>query len=253
MTTTQAPPNPVSPAALPPPVRHRPHLPKDRRRLIAAPVILLIVAAALWFLGDRWFNLAGPARLQATGTLEAVELTVASEVAGRVTAVLVNEGDAVKADDPIVRLDSAYPELQYRLASPTERQLLALQLEKYTLKAPRDGRVLRRAVQPGEVVVPGAGLLTIADVGNLELTVYVLQRDLGTIQVGGPVVIQAEALPDAAFRGEVASVAEKAEFTPRNAQTAKDRLNLVFAVKVRLTTPDARLKPGMSVLARFAD
>ncbi|MBI4499132.1 MAG: HlyD family efflux transporter periplasmic adaptor subunit [Chloroflexi bacterium] len=232
----------------PPKLPTRRHL--DRRRLVA-PVLLLALAAAAWSLGVRWLPADTGGALVAIGTLEAVELTVASEVTGRVVEVLAEEGDSVRAGDPLVRLDSATVDLQYRLAGPAERQLLALQREKYTLRAPRDGRVLRRAVQPGEVAVLGAGLLTLADPDRLELTVYVLQRDLGRVQIGAPVVIAAEALPGETFAGEVAAVSERAEFTPRNAQTPKDRLNLVFAVKVRLSAGDERLKPGMSVAARF--
>ena len=65
--------------------------------------------------------------------------------------------------------------------------------------------------------------------------------------------VEAEALPGARFLGTVRSVAERAEFTPRNTQTPRDRLNLVFAVKVRVSNPDRRLKPGMSVVVRFAE
>jgi HlyD family secretion protein len=48
-------------------------------------------------------------------------------------------------------------------------------------------------------------------------------------------------------------VADQAEYTPRNTQTAKDRQNLVFAVKVRVGNADRRLKPGMNVIARFVE
>ena len=53
--------------------------------------------------------------------------------------------------------------------------------------------------------------------------------------------------------GEVSAVKDRAEFTPRNTQTPKDRQNLVFAVTVRVRNADHRLKPGMSALARFQD
>lgn len=223
----------------------------NRRRLVLVPVVLVVAAVAVWVLGSRWLPASTNGDLVAIGTLEAVELTIAAEVTSRVVEVLVDEGDPVRAGDALARLDSSLLDLQHRLASPAERQLLALQLEKYILRAPRDGRVLRRAVQPGEVAVPGAGLLTMVDPGRIDLTVYVLQRDLGRVQVGAPVVIAAEALPAETFSGTVVSVADRAEFTPRNTQTPKDRLNLVFAVKVRLISPDGRLKSGMSVSARF--
>lgn len=204
-----------------------------------------------WALGTRWLGALPNGTLQANGTLEAVETIVSSEVPARVVEVLVSEGASVHKGDPLVLLDSSTVELQRRLAGPVEQQLLALQLEKYTLRAPKDGRVLRRAVEPGEVALLGAGLLTVADTAHLELTVYVLQRDLGRIQIGAPIVIRAEALPRDSFAGRVISIADKAEFTPRNTQTPKDRLNLVFAVKIALNGSDDRLKPGMSVSVVF--
>lgn len=221
------------------------------RRMARLAVLLVAVALLVWALLTRWLGVIPGQNLDANGTLEAVEIMVSSEVTGRVVDVLANEGDAVHKGDPLVLLDSSGVELQRRFAGPAEQQLLAIQLEKYTLRAPKDGRVLRRAVQPGEVVVPGAGLLTIADTSRLELTVYILQRDSGRIQIGAPVSIRAEALPGETFAGTVLSVADKAEFTPRNTQTPKDRLNLVFAVKVELTDSDNRLKPGMSAAVRF--
>jgi len=226
--------------------QHRP-----LRRRLAAVGILLAVAALAWALGTRWLGALPSGTLQVNGTLEAVEILVSSEVPARVTGVLVGEGESVRKGDPLVLLDSSTVELQRRLAGPVEQQLLALQLEKYTLRAPKDGRVLRRAVEPGEVAVPGAGLLTVADTTHLELTVYVLQRDLGWVATGAPVLVRAEALPRDSFEGRVISIADKAEFTPRNTQTPKDRLNLVFAVKIALDGSDDRLKPGLSVSVRF--
>ncbi|HVB96969.1 MAG TPA: HlyD family efflux transporter periplasmic adaptor subunit [Chloroflexota bacterium] len=53
------------------------------------------------------------------------------------------------------------------------QQIIAVQLEKYTLRAPRDGVILRRSAEPGEVAVVGAPLLVLADLSKPELTVYV--------------------------------------------------------------------------------
>jgi len=47
------------------------------------------------------------------------------------------------------------------------------------------------------------------------------------------------------FVGHVQSIAGEAEFTPRNVQTQEERVNLVFAVKVRIPNSDGALKPGM--------
>lgn len=222
-----------------------------RRRLIAGLLALAVFVVVGLLRG--WFAPPATGPLTALGTLEATEVTISAEVNARIRQVLAVEGQAVQAGDVLVRLDDAVPQLQYRLGTPAEQQVLQLQLEKYTLTAPVAGVVLRRSAEPGEVATVGAPLLTLADLSQLEATAYLPQRDLGRVYVGQPVTLEAEALPGARFLGTVRSVAERAEFTPRNTQTPRDRLNLVFAVKVRVSNPDRRLKPGMSVVVRFAE
>jgi HlyD family secretion protein len=57
--------------------------------------------------------------------------------------------------------------------------------------------------------------------------------------------VRVDSFPARTFVGQVASIAGEAEFTPRNVQTQEERVNLVFAVKVRIPNPDQALKPGM--------
>jgi multidrug resistance efflux pump len=225
-----------------------------RRHLLrwALPGLLLALLAglALW---RGWFVLGADGSLTALGTLEATEVTVSSEVTARIREILVAEGDTVHGGQVLIRLDDALLQQQYRQVGPGEQQLLDVQLSRYSVNAPLAGIVLRRSAEPGETAVAGAPLLTIADLAHLDVTVYVLQRDLGRVYPGQEVLLAAEALSDLKIVGQVKSVAARAEYTPRNAQTPKDRLNLVFAVKVRAYNDDKRLRPGMSVVARFAE
>ena len=216
-------------------------------------VALLVLGGLAVLLTQRWLPPAGSGQVSAVGTLEATEVSVAAEVTARIRNVAVVEGQPVRVGDVLVQLDDALPQLQYRQAGSAEQQVLAVQLARYTLVSPIDGVVLRRTAEPGEVAVAGAPLLALVDRTHVDLTVYLLQRELARTYVGQPVSVDAEALPGLSARGSVRSIAERAEFTPRNAQTPRDRLNLVYAVKVRLEAPDPRLKPGMSVVARFED
>lgn len=122
---------------------------------------------------------------------------------------------------------------------------LEVQLDKLTLRAPISGLVLERPVHVGELALPGAPLMTLADLDNLNLTVYVPEAQLGEVQIGQPVSVTVDAYPDRAFMGTVTFVASEAEFTPKNVQTREERVNMVFAVKVSLPNPDHALKPGM--------
>lgn len=135
----------------------------------------------------------------------------------------------------------------------TALDALRVQLDKLALEAPISGLVLERPVHVGEVAVPGAPLATLADLDNVTLTVYVPENQLGKVQVGQPVSVTVDAFPDRTFGGTVVYIASEAEFTPKNVQTREERVNMVFAVKVKLPNPDHALKPGMPADAVLLD
>ncbi len=132
-------------------------------------------------------------------------------------------------------------------------EALRVQAGKFTLKAPISGLVLQRPVQVGEVALPGAPLMTLADLDRVTLTVYVPQDQLGKVRIGQAVAVMADAYPGRTFTGTVAHVASQAEFTPKNVQTREERVNMVFAVKVKLSNADHALKPGMPADALLED
>jgi multidrug efflux pump subunit AcrA (membrane-fusion protein) len=123
--------------------------------------------------------------------------------------------------------------------------LLRVQGEKLTLQAPISGLVLERPVHVGELAVPGAPLMTLADLDNVTLTIFVPEDQIGKVQLGQPVSVTVDAYPEQTFPGAVTFIASQAEFTPKNVQTREERVNMVFAVKVRLPNEDQALKPGM--------
>jgi multidrug efflux pump subunit AcrA (membrane-fusion protein) len=122
---------------------------------------------------------------------------------------------------------------------------LKVQADKFHLRAPLSGLILERPVHTGEVALPGAPLMTIGDLANVTLTVYVPEDQLGKVRVGQPVSVTVDAYPAREFGGEVIFIASQAEFTPKNVQTREERVSMVFAVKVSLPNSDHALKPGM--------
>jgi HlyD family secretion protein len=130
---------------------------------------------------------------------------------------------------------------------------LRVQVDKFVLQAPISGLVLERPVHVGEVALPGAPLVTLADLDRVTLIVYVPEDQLGRVQLGQPVTVTVDAYSDRSFRGTVAFIASQAEFTPKNVQTREERVSMVFAVKVRLPNPDHALKPGMPADAVLVD
>jgi HlyD family secretion protein len=122
--------------------------------------------------------------------------------------------------------------------------LLSTRLKR-TIRAPTDSVVLNVVAHPGEVAAPGATLLTLADLTQVRLTVYIPEPRLGQVHLGQPVQVSVDSFPDLAFQGHVTHIADRAEFTPRNVATSDERANLVFAVEIDLPNEDGALKPGM--------
>jgi HlyD family secretion protein len=123
--------------------------------------------------------------------------------------------------------------------------VLEVQLEKLTLRSPTAGLVTGRTVQAGEMAVPGASLMTVADLDEVTLTVYIPEDEIGRVKVGQAVEVGVDSFPGKVFEGRVSYIASEAEFTPKNVQTQKERVNMVFAVKVKVPNPEHELKPGM--------
>ncbi|MFN8598391.1 MAG: efflux RND transporter periplasmic adaptor subunit [Anaerolineae bacterium] len=130
--------------------------------------------------------------------------------------------------------------------------VLKVQVDRLTLKAPMTGVVLKRSIEPGEVVLPGASLLKIGDLTNLYIVVYVSESRYGEIKLGQTAQVKVDSFPGETFTGKVAHIADQAEFTPRNVQTAEGRATTVFAVRLDVTNVDGKLKPGMPADVVFA-
>jgi HlyD family secretion protein len=132
--------------------------------------------------------------------------------------------------------------------SQAEAQLRERQSEvdEFRIKSPIAGTVLTRNIELGEHVSPGQTLFTLVDLGRLYLKVYVPEMDIGKIALGNEARIYVDAFPGRAFPARVSKVSQQAEFTPKNVETKKERVKLVFAVELSLAeNPGGQLKPGM--------
>ncbi|MGD2040764.1 MAG: efflux RND transporter periplasmic adaptor subunit [Anaerolineae bacterium] len=129
---------------------------------------------------------------------------------------------------------------------------LETQLDKMTLRAPIDGLVSSRPAQAGEAAVAGATLMTVANLDDVKLTIYVPEDELGRVYLGQEIGVTVDSFPTRVFTGTVSYISQQAEFTPKNVQTEEERVNMVFAVKVRLPNPEHRLKPGMPADAHIS-
>lgn len=123
--------------------------------------------------------------------------------------------------------------------------LLDVQLQKMKVKAPIDGVVLTRNVEVGEFVQPGASAFTMANLNNLTITVYVPEDRYGAIHLNQKAVVTVDSFPGQTFSASVSYISDQAEFTPRNVQTVEGRSSTVYAVKLKVSDPSGKLKPGM--------
>ncbi|HEU5401316.1 MAG TPA: efflux RND transporter periplasmic adaptor subunit [Terriglobales bacterium] len=113
------------------------------------------------------------------------------------------------------------------------------------LRAPTAGIITVRQAELGEVVVPGTPVVTLADLDHIWLRAYVAETDLGRIHYGQDAVITTDTYPGKQYHGRISFIASDAEFTPKSVQTYKERVTLVYRIKIDIDNPNHELKPGM--------
>jgi HlyD family secretion protein len=123
--------------------------------------------------------------------------------------------------------------------------LSRVNLDYTTLRAPSAGVITVRQAEVGEVVVPGTPVVTLADLDHIWLRAYIAETDLGRIRWGQEATITTDTYPGKQYRGRVSFISSSAEFTPKSVQTYKERVTLVYRIKIDIDNPNHELKPGM--------
>jgi len=183
--------------------------------------------------------------------MRANPLTLKAQLHGAETQARIAEAQVNGAQATLDELEAGPTKEQIAAAEAQVRQaeaavrLMDAQIAQLTLTAPMDGIVTSRSGHAGETATAGAPLLTIANLDKVTLVIYIPENRIGQVQMGQEVEVQVDSFPGRVFVGQVQNIAGEAEFTPRNVQTQEERVNLVFAVKVRIPNPDGALKPGM--------
>ncbi|MFB3892500.1 MAG: HlyD family secretion protein [Phycisphaerae bacterium] len=114
-----------------------------------------------------------------------------------------------------------------------------------TLLAPVSGVVLSKNTEAGEYVAAGTPIVTVGDLRNIWLRAYINETDLERVKLGQRVKVTTDAYPHTRYEGRISFIASQAEFTPKNVQTAKERVKLVYRIKITVPNEDLALKPGM--------
>ncbi|MCD6354424.1 MAG: HlyD family efflux transporter periplasmic adaptor subunit [Prolixibacteraceae bacterium] len=127
-----------------------------------------------------------------------------------------------------------------------QKAILLDQLQRCLVKAPATGTVLETYAEQGELTAPGKPLFKMANLDELTLKVYVSGAQLPKVKLGQPVnvIVDKTATENQTFTGKVSWISSEAEFTPKIIQTKKERVKLVYAVKV-IVKNNGILKIGM--------
>jgi len=251
-----------------------------RKRII--PIVLVIAVAAgigyYWWTTYGGGSAAAKAALGGSGTIEAQQIAVTPQMAGRIIAAPTEEGAAVKTGDVLYQLDPSVVKLQIASldtainaalanyghvkddSSSTwadkqaakaqwEQAVLAkkmaqVQLTYTTIHSPLDGTLTNIAQKVGENAVPGTTLAMMSQVQSLTVTIYVPETQIGQVKMGQTGTITTDSTTKT-YNGKVTYISSQAEFTPASVETKDQRTKLVYQVKLNITDADAQLKPGM--------
>lgn len=157
---------------------------------------------------------------------DAVNAAVAAAAALKMAKAQVSEAEALIA------------------AAEADLARAEIALEDLTITAPVRGRVVYRLREPGEVVAAGAPIATILDLSDVYMNIYLPAADVGPLVLNDEARLILDPAPQYVIPAHVTFIAPEAQFTPKSVETASEREDLVFRVKLRVPT---------ELLARFED
>lgn len=279
------------------------------------PLLILVIVAAGGVLIWKYYQKPGLSAGFASGNgrIEAAEYDIASKRAGRVTEVLVREGDMVEAGQVLAHIDTKDLEAELREAEAmlrearegknyagaivaqreselryakvelkrslelvkkghvsqekvdqdrTARQTteaalraarilmvqseasieaavarterLKTNIDDCVLKTPVRGRILYRLAEPGEILAAGGKVLTVLELTDVYMTIYLPANQVGKVIIGSDARIKLDAISEFTLPATVSFVAPRAQFTPREVETRSEREKLMFRIKVKI-------------------
>lgn len=113
------------------------------------------------------------------------------------------------------------------------------------LLSPVAGFVLSKNIEPGEQVAAGTPVITVGMLDDTWVRAYIGESELGRVKLGQPATVTTDSFPGKKYPGTVSFISQEAEFTPRSVQTEKERVKLVYRIKVLVPNRERELKPGM--------
>jgi HlyD family secretion protein len=140
------------------------------------------------------------------------------------------------------QIDGARAQFEQAGAASAEAEI---RLGDAVLLAPFAGMVLSKHAEPGEFLAAGSPVVTLGDIAHPWVRAYLEESDLGRIKLGDSASVTTDTFPGRTYKGRVVFISSEAEFTPKTIETKKERVKLVYRIKVDVENSDLELKPGM--------
>ena len=190
--------------------------------------------------------------VKAEGRIEATQVDVSSKYAGEVVDVAVQEGDKVAAGQVIARLSSpqleaqlrnAESELQSDKAARTQDAIKAAEAKVEQIKSmisgltpvsPREGKVQYKLAHAGDRVTAGAPIVTLIDLTDVYMTVFLRAADAGKLGIGDEARLILDAAPDYVVPATVSFVASDLQAAPRPVETKDNLAKLMLRVDLKI-------------------
>ncbi|MCK7503402.1 MAG: efflux RND transporter periplasmic adaptor subunit [Desulfobacterales bacterium] len=153
------------------------------------------------------------------------------------------------AQGNLTRIDAAKQDIEVATAQinsiSASLNQASIQLAYTQLKSPIDGIITSRNIEPGETVNSGREVITVSDLSRVDLKIFVDETEIGKVKPGQKVDVKVDTFPGKTYTGTVSFISPEGEFTPKIIQTKKERVKLVYLVKVSIANPNFELKSGM--------
>jgi HlyD family secretion protein len=129
--------------------------------------------------------------------------------------------------------------------------LSQVNLSYTVLRAPSAGVVTVRQAELGEVVAPGSPVVTLADLDHIWLRAYIAETDLGRIHWGQDATITTDTYPGKQYHGRISFISSERRVYAQERADNKERVTLVYRIKIDIDNFNHELKPGMPADARI--